>query len=211
MANDWAMTIGNQYYAHCCPCLFAMDMCTHVEGNGMLGCLASLCFPPCFQCYIGPKIAKKSDIAETTGSAVLKTICCGPCYGGSIAVEYLKQRKLEAAGTPEKAKTGAWMVTITDQYYALCCPCLLGKDMFEHVGESGALGCLMRCFCPPCFLCCVGPKVAKIGEIPDSCGMACLKTFCPCTGECYAASVYTEYMYQKQLEIKPSPGQMEMQ
>lgn len=214
MANDWVMTIGNQYYHACCPCLFARDMCSHVGESGMLGCLASICCAPCFQCYIGPKIAAKSGIAESLGSAVLKTVCCftAPCYGGSIVLEYLKQRKLQASGKPlPEAGKGEWMVTINNQYYAICCPCLLGRDMFEHVGQSGALGCLMRLCLPPCFLCYVGPKVAALGEIPDSCGMACVKTLCPCTGECYAASVYTEYMYQKQQGNKASPGQVEMQ
>merc|ERR1712107_390918 len=129
--------------------------------------------------------------------------------GGSIALEYLKQKKLQASGkTLPEAGKGEWMVTIRDQYYAICCPCLLGKDLFEHVGKSGALGCLMRLCLPPCFLCYVGPKVAKIGEIPDGCGMAIAKTLCPCTGQCYAASVYTEYMYQKQQGPKASQGQV---
>jgi len=209
MANDWTATIGNQYYMNFCPCLLGMDMCNHVGESGILGCVASCLFPCCFQCYMGPKIAQKSGIEEDMGSAVLKTVCCctSPCYGGSIVAEYLKQRKLGQSG----AGQGEWMVTIKDQYYAICCPCLLGRDMFEHVGESGTMGGLMRCFLPPCFLCCVGPKIAKLGDIPDSSAMAFLKTLCPCTGECYAASVYTEYMYQKQLGIKASPSQMEMQ
>jgi len=212
MANDWVSTIPNQYYMHCCPCLVGMDMCTHIGESGILGCLGSCFCPCCFQCYMGTKIAEKSGIDESMGSAVMKTVCCftSPCYGGSILLEYLKQRKLAASNNTSAGK-GQWMMGIGDFYYAMCCPCLVGKDMFEHVGKSGILGCLMRCFLPPCFLCCVGPPVADLGKIPDSCGMAIVKTICPCTGPCYGESVFVEYMYQKQLGIKASPSQMEMQ
>jgi len=207
--QEWTMTIKNQYYANCCPCLLAMDMCNHIGGTGVLGCCFSLFFPPCFQCYMGQQIATKSEIEEGMGSAILKTICCctAPCYGGTIVAEYYKQKKL---GESTVGK-GKWMVTIKDQYYAICCPCLLGKDMFEHVGESGVLGCLMRLCLPPCFFCCAGPKIAKLGNIQDSCCSAIMKTLCPCTGQCYAASIYTEYMYQKQLNINAASPQMEMQ
>lgn len=202
------MTIQTQYYMNCCPCLFAKEMCEHVEGNGTLGCLAACCCGPLFQCYIAPKIAKKSGFDESTASAVAKTVCCctGPCYGGSITLEYLKQKKLAGAADPGK---GDWMVTISDWYYLMCCPCLVGRDMFEHVGQSRWLGCLTRCFLPPVFLCCVGPKIAAKGKIPDECPMPVLKTICPCTAQCYAGSVYAEYMYQK--HVKPQPGQVEMQ
>lgn len=94
--------------------------------------------------------------------------------------------------------------------YVGCCPCLLAKDMYEHVGESGAMGCLLRCFCPPCFLCCVGPKIAKVESIPDTCTVG--KVLCPCTGQCYATSVVAEYFYQKSVGIPAKgPGQIEMQ
>jgi hypothetical protein len=214
MANDWVMTIGNQYYMNCCPCLLGRDMCTHVGESGTLGCLASCLCPACFQCYMGPKIAQRSGIDESVGSAICKTICCftAPCYGGSIVAEYLKQRKVEASGQGRSdAGKGQWMVSIGDLYYGICCPCLLGGDVFEHLGKSWALGCLLRLFLPPCFVCYVGPEVAGLGEIPDSCGMAIFKTILPCTGVCYGQSVYVEYKYQKQQGIGASPSQMEMQ
>merc|ERR1712217_100988 len=190
------------------------DMCDHVGGSGCLGCLLSIACPACFQCGIAPKIAAKSGFEESMGNSVLKTCCCMGCYGNSVVAEYYKQKKQNTpAGEPSMQNlktTPDWMINITDQWYAGCCSCLLAKDMFEHVEQPGWMGCLLRCLVPPVFLCCVGPKIAKKGGIPEPIPNAVLKTICPCTEVCYAASVYVEYKYQLS-DKKPSPSQMEMQ
>lgn len=219
MATDWTMTISQQLYSLCCPCLFAKELCESIEGNegnGMLGCLAGCFCPLCFRCYIAPKIAAKSGIEEDLGSAIMKTVCCctSPCYGSSVALEHLKQKKLLALGDSTGGK-GSWMVSIKDQYRAAFCPCLVGKDMFEHLGESGTVGCLARCFFGPCFFCYAGPKIAQLGSIEEDCSSAVLKMICPCTAPCYAGTVYAEYMFQAQLGLGAkaggAPPQVEMQ
>merc|ERR1711933_318868 len=90
---------------------------------------------------------------ESMGSSVLKTCCCSTCYGNSVVAEYFKQKKKEvAAGEPPTEGLSPdkdWMTGIKDQWYAGCCSCLLAKDMFEHVNESGMMGCFLRCFLPP--------------------------------------------------------------
>lgn len=178
----------------------------------MKGCLAYICCTPCWTCHMAVRLAEKGGFKEGDMDAVLKTVCCctAPCYMNSITLEYYKQKKAAAAQHNPKAE---WLVTIKDQYYAACCGCLLAKDMYEHVGESGSMGCLLRCICPPVFLCCVGPKIAKLENIPDSCAVG--KVLCPCTGSCYATSVVAEYFYQKKAGIsanaRAGPGQIEMQ
>lgn len=215
MSNVWTLNIGNQYYANFCPCFLGMDMCAHVGGRGCLGCLFSCACPLCYQCYVAPKIAAKSGIDESMGNAVLKTCCCMGCYGGSVVGEYFKQKKLNVpAGEPSREGVSPdkkWMIGIQDQWYAGCCPCCLAKDMYEHVGESGAVGCCLRWCLGPVFLCCVAPKIAKEGEIPESCAGAIFKTCCPCTGPCYATSVYVEYKFQQSTGLGKKPAQMEMQ
>merc|ERR1712039_154137 len=196
-----------------CPCLVGKDMFEHIGESGMVGCVTSCFCPMCFQCYMGPKIAEKSDIKdETMWSSILKTICpcTSPCYTASIGVEYMKQKKLNASNDTTSGK-GQWMVTIKDQYYFFLCPCLVGKEMFEHVNKSGMLGCFLSIFLTPCFLCIAGQEIAKVEEIPETCGQAVLKTLFPCTSHMYGTSIYVEYMYQKQLGLKAKPAQMEMQ
>merc|ERR1712066_224491 len=207
------MGISDQYYAGFCPCLLARDMCDHVGGSGCQGCLFSIACPACFQCYLAPKIAAKSGIEESMVNSVLKTCCCTTCYGNSVVGEYFKQKKddVEKGKPPTTglSPTKNWVIGIQEQWYAGCCSCLLAKDMFEYVDESGMMGCFLRCFLPPVFLCCVGPKIADKGDIDESYVNAALKAVCPCPEACYAASVYVEYKYQKSEDKKPS--QMEMQ
>lgn len=215
MSKTWTLSIGNQYYSALCPCLLGMDMCDHVGGQSCLGCLFSCACPACFQCYVAPKIAAKSGIDESIGNSVLKTCCCMSCYTGSVVSEYFKQKKLDVPrGEPPTeglSRDKNWMIGIRDQWYAVCCPCLLGRDMFEHVSENGMMGCLLRCFLPPCALCYVAPKIAKEGGLDESCFWAVLKTLCPCTGECYGASVYAEYKFQVSEGMGKKPSQMDMQ
>jgi len=215
MSNTWTMSIGTQYYNLFCPCLLGRDMCDHVGGQSCLGCLFSCACPVCFQCYVAPKIAAKSGIDESTCNAVLKTCCCMSCYAHSVVGEYLKQKKLDVPkGTPPMdglSQDKKWMIGICDQWYAACCPCLLGRDMFEHVSESGMMGCFCCCCLPECALCYVARKIAKEGGWEESCCSAVLKTLCPCTGQCYAASVYVEYKFQVSEGMGKKPSQMEMQ
>jgi len=193
---EWMLPCGVQCRMGFCPCLFQGDMCEHTGDGFVKGCLTGCLCPCCFQIYMGPKIAEMSGISHNMSDAVVNTCCCGPCYGQTIAIEYLKQVKDKG----QMVSNNQWVMDIKQQLYAGCCPCMVGMDMFKHAGiEPSILGCCFN------WACITGPKIAEKGGIPETCGMAVLKCLCV---PCYGTTVYTEYLYQKNKGGSPKQQQM---
>jgi len=202
---DWMLTIGDQYYGACCPCLLGKDMCEHVGGNGLLGCFGSLLCPGVFTCVVAPKIAAKSGIDESLGGSAMKGCFLPCCFSYQVGLEYYKQKQMLKAGKSEEQMKSAnnWMVKLSAFPYMACCPCMLGGDMCKFYGSGYAVGCVGSICCSPCFLCMVGPVTAGRSKINHPFVNAVLLTLCPCTQPCYAQQVVAEYQRQKFEADKP--------
>lgn len=111
----------------------------------------------------------------------------------SLLDEHQKQQRFAESRKEEVPGYGGWLVSLPDLVYAQCCPCLVGRDMCDHLGASGFKGCICSIVCPFCFLWDVAPKMARLSGVDAEC--VCMNLLC--FGHCFVCSVYTEYMWQK--------------
>lgn len=197
MASAWLMPLDLQCRAACCPCFVVEDMADSVGGCGALGCLA--CCVGLFPCVLAPLgrgIAEKSGIEESLPMACVKATACTPFYFYSLLTEYQKQKRYEG-GKANDVSRGQWVVTVPELLRAQCLPFLVGRDMYRHIGGSAARGAACSLLCSSCCLWEVGPEIASRSgvDVDGVCFHVC------CFGQCYARSVYTEYMYQR--NVKP--------
>jgi len=92
-----------------------------------------------------------------------------------------------------------WVLPCADVLRNAICPCLLHKDMCDHVEGNGGLGCCLSC-CGAglCVECNLAPRIAEKGGMTESCVNSMLCNVC--CGPCYAGQIHMEYYKQRKLE-----------